>query len=450
MKRLLEWVSSSQFLRALLIGFIVLLLQIPIAMLYGVISERQQSRDNAVEEVTAKWGRSQEVVGPVLVVPFKRKKVEDLGEGKSKITYQTKHAIFLPDSLEVKASVDSETRYRGIYQIPVYRSDFHLRGQFSPLDFSRWEVADSDVLWDRATVNFVVSDIRALASVSDFQWGDDSLKFEPGTRISTGSGLHVRLAKEEERGVSIPFSMDLSLHGSGELSIAPVGSQTRFDIESNWTEPSFQGNWLPAERKVTEDGFEAHWSVQLLGRNYPQNWVGRDLYADQIERSFVGVRFLAPIDHYRMAFRSVKYEILFLILIFMTLWLFEVLSDTRIHAIQYIFVGAAMCLFYLLELSLAEHLGFVWAYGIAGLLVCALIVGYSRAVLKTTGRASMVGGVLAMLYVYLYMLLVNQDYALLAGSLGLFVALAVVMYLTRNVDWHALSAFAEEDAIEES
>jgi len=244
--------------------------------------------------------------------------------------------------------------------------------------------------------------------------------------------------------------MDLSLHGSGELSIAPVGSQTRFDIESNWTEPSFQGNWLPAERKVTEDGFEAHWSVQLLGRNYPQNWVGRDLYADQIERSFVGVRFLAPIDHYRMAFRSVKYEILFLILIFMTLWLFEVLSDTRIHAIQYIFVGAAMCLFYLLELSLAEHLGFVWAYGIAGLLVCALIVGYSRAVLKTTGRASMVGGVLAMLYVYLYMLLVNQDYALLAGSLGLFVALAVVMYLTRNVDWHALSAFAEEDAIEES
>ncbi|MEE2830131.1 MAG: inner membrane CreD family protein, partial [Myxococcota bacterium] len=202
----------------------------------------------------------------------------------------------------------------------------------------------------------------------------------------------------------------------------------------------FQGAWLPEEAaQVGDDGFETSWSVNLLGRNYPQRWTGIDTHRETVAHSMMGVRFLPDIDQYRMAFRSVKYEILFLVLVFMTLWLFEVLSGLQIHAIQYVFVGVAMCVFYLLELSLAEHIGFVAAYALAAFMVCGLVVGYCRAVLRTRGRATVVGAVLALLYCYLYMLLVNQGFALLAGSLGLFGALSLVMYLTRNVDWSNLA-----------
>ena len=189
-----------------------------------------------------------------------------------------------------------------------------------------------------------------------------------------------------------------------------------------------------------EKGFTSKWVIPSLGRNYPQSWPSDSAVAHEIDKSSFGVELLASIDPYRMSERSVKYEALFLFLTFLSLWLFEVLVRRRLHSLQYLLVGAAMCLFYLLLLSLSEHLGFLPAYLLAGAAVVGLISGYCSAILRKRGWAIVVGSLTAALYAYLYVLLNNEDYALLIGSAGLFVILAAVMYLTRSIDWDAFGA----------
>ena len=444
MKHLEKLNNAKPFLKVLLIGFIIILMQIPVAMLRGVIWEREGSRDSVVADVTSKWGHHQELMGPVMVVPYRVevKPVYTEDEKKKGVvkesTYITREAMFLPETLNVVADVKSDELYRGIYEVPVYNSKIKLSGQYKERKFAGWDIEEKDILWHRATVNFFISDARALSSATDLTWGKDKLKLEPGSNFGTGTGIHAKLTKEQAKLATRGFAMDLSLKGSEHLYVAPMGSQTNIHITSDWPHPSFQGNWLPVERKVSKTdapGFDAKWEVNLLGRNFPERWLGLRAHEESMSRSYMGVRFKVMVDEYSMALRSVKYDVLFMVMVFMTLWMFEVLSGIRIHAVQYVMVGAAMCMFYLLELSLAEHIGFLWAYCIASSMVCGLVAGYCKTVLQTGGRASIVGGVLSLLYAYLYMLLVNQGYALLAGSMGLFAVLAAVMYLTRNIDW---------------
>jgi len=232
--------------------------------------------------------------------------------------------------------------------------------------------------------------------------------------------------------------MSLDLNGSTGAFFTPLGEQTEVSVRSNWEDPSFQGNWLPTDRSVTGDGFEARWSIPSLGRNYPQKWTRGSVSADVLEASRFGVELITPVDHYRMTERSLKYEILFLFLTFLSLWLFEVLAKVRIHWIQYLLVGAALCLFYLLELSLSEHIGFIGAYMLASAAVVGLIATYGVAVLKGVRRAMLLSFAVAVLYACLFVLLNNQDFALLVGSVGLFAILAAVMFLTRRIDWYNL------------
>jgi inner membrane protein len=231
--------------------------------------------------------------------------------------------------------------------------------------------------------------------------------------------------------------------GSVDAFFAPFGRETVVSLQSDWQAPSFQGAWLPSEREFGEEGFSAEWNVASLGRNYPQDWNSQDQFEEPIQRSLVGVAMISPVDEYRMAHRSVKYQFLFLVLTFVALWMFEIRIPLKIHSIQYLFVGAALCLFYLLELSLAEHVGFLMAYIIASAAVVGLIAAYAWSMLRTLMRAFLVGLVVALLYGFLYILLTIQDVALLVGSVGLFVALASVMYLTRNMDWNLLADEAQ-------
>jgi inner membrane protein len=269
-------------------------------------------------------------------------------------------------------------------------------------------------------------------------WNEEPLEFLPssGEFGRSQPGIHAKLKGRLTAG-SFEFSFPLELNGSLSVFFAPFGRETEVALKSNWNSPSFQGAWLPATRSVKSDGFEATWIIPSLGRNYPQRWRSSSNPEATISSSLFGVDMISPVDHYRMAQRSVKYQFLFLVLTFASLWLFEIRTRTRIHSVQYLFVGAGMCLFYLLELSLAEHLGFVAAYTIASAAVIALITTYSAAMLKTFKRAAIIGAVVTLLYTFLYILLMIQDYALLIGSIGLFLALATTMFLTRNMDWYA-------------
>ena len=277
----------------------------------------------------------------------------------------------------------------------------------------------------------------AITKAPSLSWNNQALDFLPSAGAGR-QGIHANLGENLD-GDSYDFSFSLELNGSIGAFFAPFGRDTQVKINSNWPSPSFQGNWLPTNRTVNGDGFEATWNMPFLSRNYSQNWKSSSHLDQAATSSLFGVNMISPVDHYRMSQRSVKYQILFLFLTFATLWLFEVLIEVRIHPVQYLLVGAGMCLFYLLELSLAEHAGFVLAYVIASAAIVALVTSYCAAVLKTSRRAVIVGVVVTLLYIYLYVLLMIQDYALLVGSIGLFVALAMIMFLTRKVDWYSLT-----------
>jgi inner membrane protein len=345
----------------------------------------------------------------------------------------------LPEDLKISSTMDSETRYRGIFEVPVYQTKMNLRGTFQRPDLSNWGVRPEDILWDRAEINVQISDAHAIQNQANLTWNQKKISFAPGQGKLGGNkpGIHADL-KGAMTGNTFNFEIPLKLNGSERLTFAPFGKETQVNLKSNWRDPSFQGLWLPSERTVTNKGFDATWQIPSLGRNYPQQWNSDSPVAPEtIQTSVFGVDLISPVDNYRMASRSIQYNFLFLILTFATFWLFEVTVQLRIHPLQYLLVGVAMSLFYLLQLAISEHLGFNISYLVASTAVVAMITTYSIAVLRAKKRAGIIGGMQVALYSYLYIVLANQDYSLLIGSIGLFAFLAIVMYLTRGIDWFA-------------
>jgi inner membrane protein len=438
---------NSQMLRLFSVGFLALLLQIPIAMIGSRVAERQGRRDEAVAEVASKWGKEQALTGPALVVPYTHRWTSTNDEGQTVTHTEPRSAVFLPERLQARGAIDAATRHRGIFAIPVYRVDLDVEGEFAPPDFARLGIEPAAVAWDRAHLAVGISDVRAIQRESAVSWNGVQVPFLPGTGelAEAGPGIHARVGVPADRRTqALAFSFPLALNGSRSLSFAPFGRTTDVEIEANHPHPSFQGNWLPAERTVTDAAFAAKWSVPFLGRNYPQEWVAGASMREAIDGSRFGVEMIDPVDPYRMAERSVKYAGLFILLTFAAVWLIEVRANVRVHPIQYLLLGSALCLFYLLELSLSEHLGFLVSYAIASVAVIAMVAAYCAVVLRRMSRALVVGSGVALLYAYLYTLLVNEDYALLAGSVGLFAILAAIMYATRHVDWYAIGARVPE------
>jgi inner membrane protein len=426
----------SNVVRVLMLFVLVILFQIPIFALDGLIRERQGRRDTAVEEVASKWGRQQSVIGPMLIVPYTTTWTEVTAAGP--VVRQSQHlATFLPERLSTRGTLDAERRRRGIFSTSVYRANLHVEGVFARPSFTAWGVDSKDVQWSRAQLVIGISDNRAIESTAAMHWNGASAEVLPGTTEGAvvTSGVHAEAAVPEGA-QSIPFSIDLPLKGSGGAYWVPMGKTTDVAVRSNWASPSFQGGWLPERRSLGPKGFEAQWTIAYLGRNFPQAWKDAAVTKETLDSARFGFDLIETTDHYQMATRSVKYAGLFLLLTFATLWLVEVLARVSVHPIQYLLIGSAMCVFYLLELSLSEHLGFGFAYIVATVAIVAQIAGYCTAVLHSRRRAAIVGGVSAVLFGYLYVVLTNEDYALLIGSIGVFAILAVIMYLTRRVDWY--------------
>lgn len=437
--RLATSIRGSQMLRLLSVGALALLLLIPVALIGELVHERQDRRDSAMAEVSAKWGNAQMVTGPALVVPYTHQWTESVGGGLPVTRSETRTATFLPDQLAVRGTLDTEVRERGIFAVPVYRLALTMEGRFSPPRVAELGIDPASVDWDRAYLAVGISDARAIQEQTDVSWGGLKIPFLPGTAgfMDGASGIHAPVVIGEGS-AEVPFSLPLSLNGSLSLEMVPFGENTTVVLQADHGNPSFQGNWLPVERKVEGDRFSATWNIPSLGRSYPQAWTSWPSVRDAVSQSRFGVALVDPVDHYRMADRSVKYAILFILLTFATVWLFEVLAGIRVHPIQYLLLGSALCLFYLLELSLGEHLGFPLAYAMASAAVVLMVGAYGMVALRSAARATVLGGAVAVLYAYLYLLLQNEDYALLLGSVSLFAILGGIMYLTRRVDWYAV------------
>lgn len=445
-ERLNNWAKRSVTLKLISIGILILILLIPTSMLTSLIYERQSIRDNAIQEVSSKWGQQQTFGGPVVSVPYTVAVKDEKGQVATEIRY----AHFLPDQLNITGIVTPEKRYRGIYVVVLYTTKLHVSGKFSHPNIQALNLSESSCMFKDASISLGIPDMKGINDAINFKMNDSTYSFNPGLTshdiFSSGTSFEFDLSKYKD----FNFEFDINLNGSTSLSFLPFGKETNVSLQSTWDSPSFEGSFLPAKRNINANGFSANWKILQLNRNYPQQGLGSFIsttknvtyYGDHSEDSDAsfGVKLLLPIDEYQKTTRSVKYCVMFIILTFLTFFFVEVLNKQRIHPIQYLLVGFAICLFYVLLLSISEHLKFDSAYLIGCVCILALVTLYAKNIFKNNKLTAVFSSLLALLYGFFYSLMQLEDYSLLLGSIGLFIILAVIMYLTRKVDWYGISS----------
>lgn len=421
------------------IGFLVLILLIPKMMILSLINERSANAEIAIKEVMSKWSNKQTITGPILTIPFKTSVYNEAENTRKEVIHT---ATFLPKNLNINGEIIPNKLYRSIYDVVVYKSDIILKGNFEVPDFSTLNIDEKDVLWESAQIQLAISDLRGINEEVAFNWNQSESTFSPGMKKSAigKSGISVLLPSLSEKEFPGNFYISLSLKGSKNLMFTPIGEKTNVSIKSTWNDPGFIGNFLPKTREINASGFKADWNILHFNRNFPQQWYdgenGSEINNSAIHGSDFGVELITMANHYQKNTRSAKYAILIIAITFIVFFLYEVFSKQRIHVFQYILVGSAITIFYLLLLSISEYLGFNLAYLIATAAVLILVFLYSISFMPKIKHSVGIGMVLAACYGFIFILLQLESYALLVGSLGLFVLLALLMFATRNINWY--------------
>jgi inner membrane protein len=445
--------KNSIGLRMIIIALLTLVMLVPSAFVEELITERQQRRDGVVNEVSEKWGGVQTVSGPMLSVPYKSvvqtQYVDEKNVTRTKTEQVTLYAHLLPDTLTIQAELKPEVRYRGIYQIVLYRSVLKIRGRISLAGLREVGVNMAEVQWNDIVIALGIGDVKGIRDSVAIDWNGTRLLANPGipTNDVVASGIAARpaiTATDAANTAQYEFTIDLNLNGSGELYFVPLGRETNVSVKAPWATPSFVGAYLPEGRDVKDSAFAARWKVLHLNRNYPQQWTGAA--ASSVKESAFGVKLMMALDEYQKTFRSAKYAIMFIALTFLAFFMAETLNKKVIHPIQYTLIGLALVIFYTLLVSVSEQMSFNKAYVLSSAAVIALIGLYTRSVLQSNPATIAITGILVVLYGFLFIVLQLQDYALLMGSIGLFVILALVMYLTRRIDWFSLAEPPQQKA----
>lgn len=428
--------SGSVTFKAALIGVIVLLLLIPLAMLKSVVTERAGLREQAYQRVAEGWGGELTVGGPMLIVPMERKVVI---ENKERILRSDVYLLPAKLNAEVDVKLDPQPRYVGIYAVPVYLSTLRLQGEF---DFTTLkpllEQTEVTYLWSQSRLRLPISSVRSLREIKHANFAGQQVKLGPaGPGVYVGVEARVDLSQLRQSATAA-FDFGTVVAGSRAVSMLPLGSTTTVSMSSDWPHPSFQGAFLPSERTITEQGFQARWQVLELNRSYGQVWQEGEVSDDALRQSAFGVSLFQPVDIYQRGERAVKYAVLFIALTFLTFFAWEQVTRNRLHPLQYLLVGLALSMFYLLLIALSEHVAFAIAYVTAAAALVMLIGLYLAGALRSAWRGLIAGGAMSLVYGLLYMLVLSEDYSLLLGSIILFAALAAVMLATRRVDWYRL------------
>ncbi|MFK7942945.1 MAG: cell envelope integrity protein CreD, partial [Paracoccaceae bacterium] len=354
---------------------------------------------------------------------------EDEDGAKRTETYTERGApvVLMPEDLTVSANATSQIRSRGIFDVPVYSVDLDMAFGFDLDRIAGVMGGRETVLWDKAVLSIAMPRTRSFTGAAVLKTGGRTFDLEPGAAVGPGGGIQANIG--DPRGLDA-FALSMGLNGADQLSFSPTGRLTVIDMTSDWPHPSFSGEFLPKTREVNDTGFTARWEVPHLAREIAQ--VSRN---PNFDASAFGVRFYSPVDIYQQVTRAAKYGILFIALTFLTVFLSERLSARRVHPAQFLLIGIAQCVFFLLLLSFAEQFGFGWSYLGASAATIGLISFYGRSGLGLGKRWTVLGASLIALYGVLYLILQSTDYALLAGSILSFVAIALVMVLTRNEPW---------------
>jgi len=436
-KKSADMIKHSVSFKIFIIGLLILVLLIPAVMVKSLIQERKDRKRDVIDEISSKWGQSQTIAGPILTIPYKEYFKDKEGNKSSSIHYMH----FLPDEVHIDGDLTPEIRYRGIYKAVLYTANVKLNGTFSYPKIKELNIPDKDIIWQGAFLSLGISDMRGIKEKVMARINDKSLSINPGieTNDVLESGISARIDLDNLKDI-LSFDFDIRLNGSQQIYFTPVGELTNVRLSSSWSSPSFDGAFLPVEREIDTKGFKAKWKVLHLNRNFPQYWTGNKHY---IDHASFGVKLFTPVDIYQKSMRTAKYALMFIVFTFLAFFFAEIMNQRRIHPIQYLLIGFAIIIFYTLLISISEHINFDISYFISSISVIFLITAYSKAILKNRYLSLTVFGILTMLYTYLYILLQLEDYALLMGSIGLFIILSSIMYMTRKINWYAIK-FEEE------
>jgi inner membrane protein len=406
-------------------------------MIQSLITERHQYRLDAISEISNSWAGAQIVAGPIISVKKKKERKDKNG----KIHYGTENSHYLPEKLEINTDVQPEIRYKGIYELVLYKSKIKMKGHINLSKLRERFPADD---YDEIYISFNVSDLRGIQKDVKLKLNRTDYNLIPGIKnkiFRNGFYAHIQLDKDTLQ----HFEIDIDLNGMENLEFIPLGKYSEVSINSPWNNPGFFGAFLPESREINKDGFNAKWIVNYFNRTYPQEWNNKNY---EVFSSAFGVKLLIPVDEYQKTMRMSKYSLMIIVLTFLSFFLVEVFSKKIIHPIQYLLVGLALIIFYSILLAISEYVVFQYSYLISSLMTILLIGFYVKSIYRSKQIASMIAGMLAMFYGFMYVILQLQDYSLLLGNIALFIILAAIMFLTRKINWFEIFSSKERKKVE--
>ena len=464
-----EKISNSTVLKLFVIFFLSLILLIPLALISDLIEERKNREQEVSDGITLNWGKDQVISSPVLAIPYREtiplstEKAE-----KSNLREELKWIFVLPKTSNIATAVTPQHLARGIYNTVVYNSNITLEGSFGKISLEKLEVPHEQIDWKGSKLIFGIQDFKGLGKRPSLNWDGNELTFDPDfNNLKLFTQNLVCPVSLDPQKTDNRFKIKLNLKGSKSLNFLPLSDQTNIQAKGNWANPSFTGAFLPSKRNTETSNFSASWEIPSFSRKLPQQWTGdaRPIYqfdnnhengnesnehkaaqtvtttpaaANNLldNTDMITINFLPDINNYQKTTRVAKYGILVIILTFTSLLFTEVIKKKRIHIIQYILIGAAMVLFYTLLLALSEHIGFNLAYLTASVATVMLIGSFIKSITKDQKSALLLSSILALFYLFIYILMQLRDYSLIAGTIGIFIILAILMRVSTKINWY--------------
>ncbi len=457
-ERLNVWIKESITVKLLSIGFLVLILLIPSSWIQSLMNERQSRAEDVMQEISNKWSGSQTLSGPILVIPFKVRKKIDHGKDGTEIEESIEKLFLLPETLDITGAVNPTVLHRGIFDAAVYNSLLDINATFNKPDFTTLGIDEKMVVWNDASMIFSITDLRGITENPSFTVGGKEKTTAPSSNLGifvrklskeinppnfqinnaevldfSSNGIVAKLGWQSAHDFTDKTTIKLKLKGSQRLSFNPTGKTTTVQLKGEWNDPSFDGEFLPESREISENGFSANWKILHFNRPFSQQWTENGLKLSGAE---FGVKLIVPVDQYQKSIRTSKYGQLVIILTFVALFLVEITKKIRIHPFQYILIGAALIIYYSLLISFSEQVGYNVAYWIATVATVGLVSFYSISFLKSRQLVILFTSLLLIFYAFIFIIVLQQDFSLLLGSLGLFLIVGALMYFAGKVKWY--------------
>ena len=421
-------------IKIFLLAVILIIFEFPLQKITELTKERKTNSYKVMKEISNTYGGEQVVSGPLIALSY----YEHFLDKNKRWDKRIKRVYFTSKELNINAEVQTHLRHRGIYKIPVYDLNAELNGYFNFPDISRFGIKLKDVIWEKSSVSIDLTDIRGLADKPVVLW--DGLVHEMTSGDSSShiysQAVFFTLPKMLESR-KYDYKISLKLRGGKNLNFLPLADTTKVSVISDWKSKSFNGAYT-TKNSNKSPGTEAEWLVTSIGRNFPSMWEEGSLKINAVKDSKFGFDLFQSVNHYLKSERTVKYGLLFILLPFLCLFLFEVFSKNRIHLFQYVIVGIVECLFFLLQLSLAEHIGFIPAFILSSSVTILLITYYAFNFIKGRINVLFLTFILLVAYLFLFIVIQNEDYALLLGSIGLFFIIMIVIIVTRKINWYEI------------